>query len=138
MLEVYYGLWLGNREEICSVDLKDLVDVIIYLGQEMNDERLTHKNSLPIVHYPLNDGHNSKEKYILLYGILSYFRNIYDARVLLCCRHGQSRSPSIAILYLMMNEGWRYSSSLEYIEKKVREYSPNKELLEDIEHLGEK
>jgi len=135
LIKVHPKLWLSNRMEITNIDLKGLVDVIVYLGQEMNEPSLTHGNSLPVIHFPLNDGHNPKSKYIVLNGILSYLTNVRNARVCLACRYGQSRSPAIAIAYLMRSEGFEFSYAFMIVSRRVKGFLPKQELLEDIKGL---
>jgi len=135
MIEVIHNLFQGSREDAIKVSQDGRVDAIIYLGQEMNEKKLTHESKSPVIHFPLNDGYNPKSRLGVLISVIDslYRPFLMEQRYLLiACRYGNSRSPSIILLYLVERRGHSFDEAYTFIRKQIPNFDPKPELLNSI------
>lgn len=136
MNEILPYLFQGHKADAIFQSQNNDLDVIIYLGQELNERCLTHNSKIPVIHFPLNDGKNDEKRYTILNGIISYLININGFDVLVACRYGESRSPAIMISYLMYSEKYIFALALQYVRRRIDGFKPCEELLSDISQLS--
>lgn len=123
-----------------------------YLGSEINARNfrfLTEKNIMFILsvhdsikyppkpfklkHIPLSDAGDSSLEKILP----KCFKFIDEAhakggKVLLHCKLGVNRSPTVTIAYLMRKEGWNLRRAYEWVKQKRPQISPHEKYLNQL------
>jgi len=122
------NLYQGNQLDAIDVSRNGDFDVIVYVGQSI-PKALTHYSEVPVIHIPLYDGKNPIEKYFWV------LHNIAVGKTLLACQLGQSRSPSLVILFLVCYHGMSFSEAYDLVKRKVPSFAPNPELLESIKRF---
>lgn len=132
MIEIIPNLFQGDRNDAIRCSRDGSVGLIVYLGQEMNEQKLMYGSKVPIIHIPLNDGHNPELK--LEYVLVNITYGIVSDKVLLACRLGVSRSPALTILYLTLDKS--FDDAYNYVKKKIPQMQIEPHLYKVIEELG--
>lgn len=132
MIEIQPNLFQGDRDDAIRCSQNKSVDVIIYLGQEMNEYKLMYRSKIPVIHIPLNDGHNPQSR--LEYVMLNIAYAVVDDKVLLACRLGISRSPALTVLYLTKHKS--FDDAYNFVKKKIPHMQIEPHLYKAIKGCG--
>lgn len=119
------NLYQGNREDALKAAQSNDFKVIVYVGQSI-PEALTHHSKVPVIHIPLYDGKTPLDRF---YPILS---NVGVQKTLLACQLGQSRSPSLVMLYYMYYHKMSFGDAYRLVQRKVPQFKPNPDLLDCV------
>lgn len=98
MRKVFGGIYQGDVEDAITFGKENRPhNVIVYVGQELVN-RLRYDCFVPLVHVPLRDGgDNGEDKLRTAVDIIAYLVESGRMNVLVACRMGISRSPSILV-----------------------------------------
>ena len=132
MNKITETVYQGNVKDAFEASKTKSVDAIIYLGQLIPEELSYSK--LPIVHIPMNDGHNSKEKLEL--ALTSIIFMAQDLVILIACRAGLSRSVALTIGYLMSYKGMSYGEAYLLVKKKIPKALPELTLMKGVRKVA--
>ena len=102
------------------------MDCIVYIGQEL-PEKLAFNSSVPVVHVPLKDGVDDRGKWDLASELVGFC--LKRGRVLVACRGGKSRSPMLAVYWLVGN-GYDFQRAFDFVKSGVPEFRPEMGLVE--------
>jgi len=134
-VEVIPGLFLGNYQTACSEKmlLANRIDVIVNLVEALQNkfpEQITYEN-FTVSDLPSFDLQESIEH------VLPIIHRHLDSgkRVLVHCRHGISRSPSIGLAYLMRNAGMSFEQAFTFLRNKKANIDPNFGFLVQLQQL---
>lgn len=119
MNEIFNNLYQGDRIDAIQAALFESVDVVVYLGQNMDAKQLMYESKIPLIHFPLNDGENPQSKYTILLELLDFLLLEQGYKVLISCRYGTSRSPSIVLLHLTENENFVFEEAYDLLKDKI-------------------
>lgn len=134
MIEILLNFFQGDRNDAIRCSRDKSAGVIIYLGQEMNEQKLMYGSKVPLIHIPLNDGHNPQSK--LEYVMLNVAYALVEDKVLLACRFGISRSPALTILYL--TKRMLFDDAYNYVKKKIPQMQIEPHLYKVIKEATER
>lgn len=132
--KIHKNLYHGNREDAILASKSKVVDVIVYLGQDLPYE-LSHDSQIPIIHIPMKDGNNDDLKIHLVFLNIGYIE--LDDKVLVSCRAGISRSPTIITGFLATYYSGKYTfeNALRKVKKLIPEFQPESNLLRKVEEV---
>ena len=132
---VKHRLYLGNA--IHSGNAKILRDLNI--SHIVNVSRLMRnafESSIEYHRIPISDFHTADiEKYFE--SAYQYIEDVLnkneDARILVHCQHGISRSSSIVIAYLIKKRRWTLKEAHKFVKFKRRSINPNPGFMRKLE-----
>jgi protein-tyrosine phosphatase len=142
MNEIITNLFQGDQIDAHVAAGYGNVDYIVYVGQELPHE-LAFGSVIPVVHIPLKDGVDKPEKwwmvYQILFNLLNFTNHLHtDAKVLVACREGKSRSPMVALLYLVKTECFAtYNEACKFVREKVPCFQPEQNMADMVKKMLE-
>lgn len=119
-------LFLGSQENALSRSSLHKLGITCVLNVSITCPKADHVLDADFLRVPINDGHSAK--------IISYFEVAFkfvekcrkaNKRVLVHCLAGISRSPTLAIAYLMKHMNMRSDEAFKFVKDKRATISPN-------------
>jgi protein-tyrosine phosphatase len=147
--EIVPGLFIGDIYSVTGnyttleQDVLDIlkIDVVISVlsEEEYEDHLLTHEEfDSKIWWYRLvvDDDLNEKisEHFSRVHAIISEALKMNKV-VMIHCKAGMSRSPTLVIAYLMIENGWDYEEAFAYVKKNRPIISPNSGFIKQLKML---
>ena len=131
--EIKDGLWLGDNYAANNVvDLKK--KGIKKILTVMNQTGPIYKSEDGFIHKKFELSDFESENIIKYFGECLNFID-GDEKVLVHCMHGQSRSATIVIAYLMWKKKMNYDEAFTFVNNK-REIFPNEGFIEQLKLFG--
>ncbi len=119
MYEILKNLYLGNRNDI--IESSDQFDLLINCTFDLpfySNNKNVNKIRIPLK----NDSNNLS--YDIITNNIRNIINLIDLtinnnqKVLVFCKYGQQRSPTIICLYLIFKYNWTIMKTIEFIKYK--------------------
>lgn len=153
MKEIYTNLFIGNDVD-CATYVKNSEYSIIHVCKTCHQRAVGYKGSLPSTHpnYLIyeNDTHlflnmvDMPTEFLpkftnpILNCAISFIkREIRNKKILIHCNIGQSRSPSIGLIYLAINgiiSNNTFNTAMEEFRKLYPEYMPGTGIMLYMQH----
>ncbi len=143
MDEIIDGLWLGDFSSAVKVKnlkskgIKKILTVIIQMGICENgdyDPGPNYKSEDGFIHKNIELFDISSENAIKYFGDCLNFID-GNEKVLVHCMHGQSRSATIVIAYLMWKKKMNYDEAFTFVNNR-RKIFPNEGFIEQLKLFG--
>jgi len=140
MNKITLNLYQGSRNDAIKASQDKSFDLIVYLGQNIESGVLMYKSRVPLVHFPLNDGINPESKIRYILDLICKSAIIDEDKVLVACRYGVSRSPSIVTLCLagLVTEEFgemTFDVARYTVSGKVQKFKPVPELINQLKQI---
>jgi protein-tyrosine phosphatase len=113
--------------------------VISALTEYEYEDYMINKDDFPEIdwyRFVIDDSHNEN--------IMKYFYSVYNLikmsitegkNILIHCAAGVSRSPTLAIAYLMIDNKWSVEETVDYVRKKRPQIEPNIGFMKQLKQL---
>lgn len=131
--EIYLGnaIHSGNKKILKDLKITHIINVSRLMTNTFENDI-----SMNIIYYRIPIGDTLKEQidkyfestYVYINAVL---QNTKDARILIHCQHGISRSASILISYLMKQNKCSLKDGLQFVKRR-RSINPNKNFMQKL------
>ena len=142
MSQILENLWLGGADDAYHhgfIERKKITHVLNCAEQLGSDHDGAYREGLVIHHLPMMDeDYPDAEKHIRLgaYILESWFKAGYTMMV--HCRAGVSRSPSIVIAWMILYQGATFDEAFNTVVKKRNIIYPNWDFMDILRDLKPK
>lgn len=136
--EILPWLYLGDYEDSQNMELLSKLKIshIVNATKEPHSPKLNQYTQL-YLHLSDNIDENISQVFVTVYNFLEKVR-LQNKKVLVHCKCGISRSPSLVIYYLMKTQGTSYSETLDKVKTLRRCVDPNLGFVYSLKlHFGE-
>ncbi len=147
--EIIPGLFIGDIYSVTGnyktleQDVLDILKIDIVISvlseEEYEDHLLTHEefdSKIWWYRFVVEDDPTEKisDHFLTVHTIISQALKA-NKRVIVHCKAGMSRSPTLVIAYLMIENGWHYEEALVYVKKKRLIIAPNDGFIRQLKML---
>lgn len=127
MNKITDDLYQGNIADAVAASEGGVIDTIVWLSQGIPRD-LSHESVVPIIHIPLKDGKNDPKR---IEAVISTLSVLCKDKVLVACRGGISRSPSLVLAYMLWMNDWQKGVE-ETVRKAIPAFCPSPDLYRQI------
>lgn len=118
------NIYIGGKKDAENYAwlTKNNIKCVVNCAKEISNMR--KYPGISYLHLQLRDQHDQCILKLINDG-LRFMRNNKNKRILVNCQMGMSRSVSMALAYLMLENNWDYQYTLDYIQKRRKIADPN-------------
>jgi protein-tyrosine phosphatase len=137
--DVYSAIGKFRTYESDLLDVLNIQVVISILSEDEYEYYMISKNDFPNYEWHNlvledDDGENIYQYFLDIHYIINQALH-QNKNIIIHCAGGISRSPTLVISYLMIENNWTFEEAYNYV-KKIRTYiSPNKGFINQLKSL---
>ncbi len=140
------GIFIGNVDSVISttksediLEKRNIKVVISALTEEEYEENMIGEQDFPDIqwHRLVIDDDPKEDIYKHFFTAHEIISNaVFNKKnVIVHCAAGMSRSPTLVLAYLMIENKWTYEEAYNYIKAKRPNISPNIGFIKQLKHL---